>query len=96
MFIGFHINTGAHAPSCFCYFFCLLSARALVGDHHETHINVRSVPDWEKSIVKVGHPRMLKVDTFLDFSGRLLGQRFFFKSFKLPKFGMTVRLAVVK
>ncbi len=65
--------------------------KKIIGDYDETHINVRSAPDWEKLIVNMAHPKMVKVDTFLDFSGNL-GQKLLFKSIKLPKFGLTVRI----
>ena len=69
--------------------------KRIIGDYDETHINSRSAPHWKRSIVNIAHPKIVRVDTFLDFSGKM-GQRFFHKSLKLPKLGSTVRVAIAK
>jgi len=69
--------------------------KRIIGDYDETHINSRSAPQWKRSIANIAHTKIVRVDTFLDFSGKM-GQRFFHKSFKLPKLGSTVRVAIAK
>jgi len=69
--------------------------KKIVGDYDETHVNSRSASHWKRSIANITHPKIIRVDTFLDFSGKM-GQRFFHRSFKLPKLGSTIRVAIVK
>jgi 2-polyprenyl-3-methyl-5-hydroxy-6-metoxy-1,4-benzoquinol methylase len=69
--------------------------KRIIGDQDETHINSRSASHWKRNIVNITHPKIVRVDTFLDFS-RKIGKRFIHKSFNLPKLGSTVRVAIVK
>jgi SAM-dependent methyltransferase len=70
--------------------------KRVMRDYDETHINVRSASDWERRITEVAKLQKLDVETFLDFTMNLAGQRFFFKSLRLPKFGGTVRIVAKK
>ena len=70
--------------------------RKIMGDYDESHINVKSAHEWEKSIRDSADFKVLKVETFLDLTGKLSGQRMFFRSFKLPSFGLTVRIIARK
>jgi len=67
--------------------------RKITRDYDETHINTRCASDWERSLMNATHSKLIKVDTFLDLSAKLTGQRFFFRSLRLPNFGLTVRIA---
>jgi 2-polyprenyl-3-methyl-5-hydroxy-6-metoxy-1,4-benzoquinol methylase len=68
--------------------------RKITRDYDETHINTRYAADWKRSLMNASQAKLIKVDTFLDLSAKLTDKRFFFKSLRLPKFGLTVRIAV--
>jgi 2-polyprenyl-3-methyl-5-hydroxy-6-metoxy-1,4-benzoquinol methylase len=68
--------------------------RKITRDYDETHINTRYASDWRRSLMNATQAKLIKVDTFLDLSAKLTDKRFFFKSLRLPKFGLTVRIAV--
>ena len=68
--------------------------RKITRDYDETHINTRYASDWRRSAMNATQTKLFKVDTFLDLSAQLTDKRFFFKSLRLPKFGLTVRIAV--
>jgi SAM-dependent methyltransferase len=68
--------------------------RKITRDYDETHINTRYASDWRKSVMNTTQTKLFKVDTFLDLSAKLTDKRYFFKSLRLPKFGLTVRIAV--
>jgi SAM-dependent methyltransferase len=70
--------------------------RKITRDFDETHINVKSPSEWEKIIQGKTDYNLLKVETFLDLAARLTNSRVFFKSLKLPEFGLTVRILVKK
>ena len=70
--------------------------RKIMGDYDESHISAKSASEWEKSIKDNADVKMLKVETFLDLTSKLLGERMFFKSFKLPSLGLTVRIVARK
>lgn len=69
--------------------------RKIMGDYDETHINVKSASDWEKRIRGNSNIRLLRVETFLDLTDKLADSGFP-KSFKLPGFGLTVRIIARK
>jgi len=70
--------------------------RKITRDFDETHINVKSPSEWEKTIQGKTEYKLLKVETYLDLTARLANRRVFFKSLKLPEFGLTVRILVKK
>jgi 2-polyprenyl-3-methyl-5-hydroxy-6-metoxy-1,4-benzoquinol methylase len=67
--------------------------RRITRDYDETHINTKYASDWERSLKNASQVRLFKVDTFLDLSVKLTDKRFFFKSLRLSKIGLTVRIA---
>jgi 2-polyprenyl-3-methyl-5-hydroxy-6-metoxy-1,4-benzoquinol methylase len=70
--------------------------RKIMGDFDETHVSVKSPSEWEKSIREVVGHEVVNVETFFDVTAKLANSRVLFKSVKLPRFGLTVRILVRK
>ena len=69
--------------------------RKLMSDYDETHISVNTPLQWEKSITEILDYKSFKVESFYDLPLKL-GQKLFFKSFNIPRFGLTVRILIKK
>lgn len=67
-----------------------------IRDYDESHINVRSQKDWEDSINENLGYSFVKVEPFLDASLRAADKLLFFKSFKIPYFGLDLRILIKK
>lgn len=67
--------------------------RKFTGDYDETHISVKSPADWKKSVALLGGK--LRVDAYFDCPVLVRG-KLFFKSVRIPTYGLTVRIAVWK
>ncbi len=66
--------------------------RTLTGDYDDTHINAKSPGAWKRLFTDIlGYDR-LEVGVYYDLPLRL-GGNLFFKSFPIPAYGLTVRLA---
>jgi 2-polyprenyl-3-methyl-5-hydroxy-6-metoxy-1,4-benzoquinol methylase len=70
--------------------------RKLMRDFDETHVSVKSSSEWEKSIREVVSHELVNVETFFDVTAKLANTHVIFKSVKLPRFGLTVRILVRK
>jgi 2-polyprenyl-3-methyl-5-hydroxy-6-metoxy-1,4-benzoquinol methylase len=70
--------------------------RKITGDFDETHISAKSASEWEKTIRHKSDLRLVKVETFLDLTARISNRHVFFRSFKVPNLGLTVRILVRK
>jgi len=70
--------------------------RKVMRDFDATHINVKLPSEWEKCIRENLKSKFLKVETFFDLTPRVAKKLPFFKSFKVPYFGLTVRILVKK
>jgi 2-polyprenyl-3-methyl-5-hydroxy-6-metoxy-1,4-benzoquinol methylase len=70
--------------------------RKIMRDFDETHINVKFPSEWENCIRENGNFTLLKVKTFYDLAVKLTNSRLLFKSFGIPRFGLTVRILVRK
>ncbi len=70
------------------------SLRTLMRDYDQTHISTRTPNDWAKSIEHRFNGEW-KVDSFFD-AAVYLGGKLFFKSFRIPTYGLTVRIAAKK
>ncbi|UCF44896.1 MAG: class I SAM-dependent methyltransferase [Candidatus Bathyarchaeota archaeon] len=70
--------------------------RKIMRDFDETHINVKFSSEWEKCIKDTLDYKLLKIETFYDFTAKIADRLLFFKSFKVPNFGLTVRILVRK
>jgi 2-polyprenyl-3-methyl-5-hydroxy-6-metoxy-1,4-benzoquinol methylase len=70
--------------------------RKLIGDYDETHVNAKSQSQWRRLIDEncMGASQV-QVEPFHDFSLGF-GGKLFFKSFRIPSFGLTVRIVVKK
>lgn len=66
--------------------------RTLTSDYDETHINVKLPGAWKQLFTDILGFGSLEVGVFYDLPLRL-GGNFFFKSFSIPVYGLTVRLA---
>ena len=69
--------------------------RRLIRDYDETHISVKPPSDWKECITGSLSPKNLHVEAFYDLAVRL-GGKLFFKSFNIPAYGLTVRVAIRK
>jgi 2-polyprenyl-3-methyl-5-hydroxy-6-metoxy-1,4-benzoquinol methylase len=69
--------------------------RKLMRDYDETHISVKSPSQWQQSVAGNVECRGLRVGAFYDLAVRF-GGKLFFKSFSIPTYGLTVRIAVKK
>lgn len=70
--------------------------KKVIRDYDESHINVRSQKDWEDSINETLDCSFVKVEPFLDASLRAADKLLFFKSFKIPYFGLDLRILIKK
>ena len=70
--------------------------RRITRDLDETHVSVKSPAEWEKSIAEKMDYKMLKVETFCDINAKAANRLVLFRSFKMPKLGLTVRILVKK
>ena len=70
--------------------------RKVLRDLDETHINVKTQKEWEKSISRNLNRSFLEVEPFLDASLRVADKLLFFKSLKIPYFGLDLRILIKK
>jgi SAM-dependent methyltransferase len=70
--------------------------KQLTRDVDETHINVKSQREWEQAINEKMDKNFLKIEPFFDASLRVAGKLLFFKSFKIPYFGLDFRILIRK
>ena len=69
--------------------------RKLMRDYDETHISVKTPLQWQGLFEGNLAPSGFWVEAFYDLAVRL-GGKLFFKSFRIPTYGLTVRIAVKK
>ena len=70
--------------------------RRIMRDFDETHVSVKSQAEWENCINEIASPRLVKVEAFFDVTAKLANTSVLFKSVKLPRLGLTVRILVRK
>ena len=70
--------------------------RKIMRDFDETHVSAKSPSEWEKSIREVTSHELVKVEAFFDVTAKLANTSVLFKSVKLPRLGLTVRILVRK
>ncbi len=70
-------------------------ARKITRDYDETHINVKSSMEWRSYVCDNLDYGMVGVESFYDLAFRFWG-KLFFKSFSIPRYGLTVRIVVKK
>ena len=69
--------------------------RKFMRDYDETHISVKLPLQWQKCVNSNLECKALKVEAFYDLAVKF-GGKLFFKSFNIPTYGLTVRIAVGK
>jgi 2-polyprenyl-3-methyl-5-hydroxy-6-metoxy-1,4-benzoquinol methylase len=69
--------------------------RKLLHDYDETHISVKTPKEWRDTVTGNLVSKDFKVASFYDLAVRL-GGKLFFKSFNVPTYGLTVRIAIRK
>jgi 2-polyprenyl-3-methyl-5-hydroxy-6-metoxy-1,4-benzoquinol methylase len=69
------------------------TVRKLIGDYDETHISAKSPSQWRNLVANCVGSSQVQVEAFHDFSLGTKG-KLFFKSFRIPSFGLTVRIVV--
>ncbi|MDH5482962.1 MAG: class I SAM-dependent methyltransferase [Candidatus Bathyarchaeota archaeon] len=67
--------------------------KKLVKDFDKTHINLRAPEEWRKYLKNFEHS-IVKVEPFFDASLRVADRLLFFKSFRLPYFGLDTRILI--
>jgi 2-polyprenyl-3-methyl-5-hydroxy-6-metoxy-1,4-benzoquinol methylase len=67
-----------------------------IRDYDETHINVMAMEEWEKIIEQNLNCQLFKIEPVLDASLRTRGKVLFFKSLKIPYFGLDLRILIKK
>ncbi|MCW4001078.1 MAG: class I SAM-dependent methyltransferase [Candidatus Bathyarchaeota archaeon] len=68
--------------------------RRLMRDYDQTHISTRTQAEWETVTGRLGFGA-LSVESFYDLAARF-GGKLFFRSFRFPTYGLTVRIAARK
>jgi len=61
-------------------------------DLDETHINSKTKKEWENLIRENLKPNFLKIESFMDSCPRINDKLLFYKSFRLPYFGLSLRI----
>jgi SAM-dependent methyltransferase len=69
--------------------------RKLMRDYDPTHISTKTEADWKTCVAKELAVEDSVVESFYDVAGQF-GGKLFFKSFRLPTYGLTVRIAAGK
>ena len=69
--------------------------RKLTRDYDETHISVKTPQQWRQIVESSVKCQALRVESFYDLAVRF-GGKLFFKSFNIPTYGLTVRIAAKK
>jgi len=70
--------------------------KKVLRDFDETHITARASREWEKCIHENLQFNFVKVEAFFDTSLRVKDKLLFFRSFKVPYFGLDVRILIKK
>jgi ubiquinone/menaquinone biosynthesis C-methylase UbiE len=69
--------------------------RKLMRDYDQTHISAKAEAAWKACVSENLAVRDLAVESFYDLALQF-GGKLFFKSFRFPTYGLTVRIAVRK
>jgi len=69
--------------------------KKMLSDYDETHISVMTQNEWEKHIEAL-RPTFFRIEQFFDASLAVKGRLLLFKSFKMPCFGLNLRILIKK
>jgi hypothetical protein len=67
-----------------------------IRDYDETHINVMAKEEWKEIIEQNLNCRFFKIEPVLDASLKTQDKVLFFKSLKIPYFGLDLRILIKK
>jgi len=70
--------------------------KKFVKDFDKTHISLKVPWEWKEHIQKNLNCSFIKVEPFFDASLRVADKLLFFKSFKIPYFGLDIRILIEK
>jgi SAM-dependent methyltransferase len=70
--------------------------RKLVRDYDDSHVAVRTPGEWKKCLNKTLESHVVHVDSYLDVGLNIANNLLLFKSFKIPYFGLNVRIIIWK
>jgi len=70
--------------------------KKLVKDFDKTHVSLKAPWEWKEHIQKKLNCRSVKVEPFFDASLRVADKLLFFESFKIPYFGLDIRILIEK
>lgn len=70
--------------------------KKVIGDYDETHVNVKTQKEWEEHISENLNCSFFKIEPFLDASIRVANELLFFRPFKMPYFGLDLRILIKK
>jgi 2-polyprenyl-3-methyl-5-hydroxy-6-metoxy-1,4-benzoquinol methylase len=68
--------------------------KKILRDFDKTHINVRTPQEWEKCLYENLQCSAVKVESFFDVNLRVKDKLLFFKSLKVPCFGLDIRILI--
>lgn len=68
--------------------------KKILRDFDKTHINVRTPQEWEKCLYENLQCSVVKVESFFDVNLRVKDKLLFFKSLKIPRFGLDIRILI--
>jgi len=69
--------------------------KKLVRDYDKTHISAKTQNEWEKYIKSL-RPSYFRIEPFFDANLKAADKLLFFKSFKIPYFGLNLRILIKK
>jgi len=70
--------------------------KKILRDFDKTHINVRTPQEWKKCLHENLQCSAVKVESFFDANLRVKDKLLFFKSLKIPYFGLGIRILIKK
>ena len=70
--------------------------KKIVRDLDKTHVNVKTPREWEKYLRENLQFGFIKVEPFFDTNLRVKNKLLFFKSFKIPHYGLDARIIIKK
>jgi len=68
--------------------------KKIVRDFDKTHISLRAPWEWKKGIERNLDYSLVKVESFYDANLRIADKLLFFKSFRIPYFGVDIRILI--
>jgi len=70
--------------------------KKIIRDFDNTHINVGTPREWQKYLTKNLRSSVVRVESFYDANLRVANRVLFYKSLKMPYFGLNIRILIKK